>query len=135
MSKQTRVIVSVVVGFVLLLGFAVVAVIGVGVGVGFVGYGTNQVLEDSKVDTSRLILGDVAMRVQLHALNNGSCPSQAEGLAVVYEDEPVPVDAWGHAIVYVTPGPGGAAFDLISYGSDGAEGGSDLAADLRYTDL
>ena len=41
----------------------------------------------------------------------------------------VPNDPWGKPYVYRSPGEHGS-FDLISYGSDGQEGGSGTAADL-----
>ncbi|MGE3108755.1 MAG: type II secretion system protein GspG [Phycisphaerales bacterium] len=55
------------------------------------------------------------------------------------------VDGWDHPLIYrldtvVKPGENGepesrsTRFDLISYGSDGVEGGDGAAADLRYSD-
>ena len=36
--------------------------------------------------------------------------------------------------LYVTPGPNGQAYDLISLGSDGQEGGNGNAADIRWSE-
>ena len=41
----------------------------------------------------------------------------------------VPADPWGTPYVYRSPGQHGA-YDLISYGSDGQEGGTGAAADI-----
>jgi general secretion pathway protein G len=41
----------------------------------------------------------------------------------------VPNDPWGNAYVYRMPGQHGT-YDLISYGSDGNEGGTGVAADI-----
>jgi general secretion pathway protein G len=47
----------------------------------------------------------------------------------------IPRDAWGNNLVYHPTGSNGAAFDVISYGADGKEGGKnddqDLGADPR----
>ncbi len=41
---------------------------------------------------------------------------------------------WGHDYVYVVPGTGGAAYDLMSFGADGAPGGTGNDADLSLRD-
>lgn len=46
-----------------------------------------------------------------------------------YLKKAVPVDPWGHAYVYRTPGQKGD-FDLFSYGRDGKPGGSGEDADI-----
>jgi general secretion pathway protein G len=43
-------------------------------------------------------------------------------------------DPWGHDYVYVVPGTGGAAYDLMSCGADGAPGGTGNDADLSLRD-
>ena len=46
----------------------------------------------------------------------------------------VPADPWGHNYIYRAPGEHGA-FDIISLGADGAEGGSGVAADISLNTL
>ena len=41
---------------------------------------------------------------------------------------------WGHDYVYVSPGTGGAPYDLMSFGADGAPGGTGNDADLSIRD-
>jgi len=43
-------------------------------------------------------------------------------------------DPWGHDYVYVAPGTGGAPYDLMSLGADGAPGGTGNDADLSIRD-
>ncbi len=43
-------------------------------------------------------------------------------------------DPWGHDYVYVAPGTGGAPYDLMSFGADGAPGGTGNDADLSIRD-
>jgi general secretion pathway protein G len=71
-------------------------------------------------DTTRLTMGEVNMRIDLYSIKRGPPAS----LADVYGDKEVPRDSWGNAFVYVTPGPDGSDYDLISYGSDGSPGSS-----------
>jgi general secretion pathway protein G len=97
-----------------------------------VGGGAIYAFNASKVSTTELQLKEVAKRVQMYALKKGA-PSTSDGLKVVYGDEKPPQDSWGHEIILVAPGPNGLEFDLVSYGSDGAEGGTGNAADLRYS--
>lgn len=48
----------------------------------------------------------------------------------------MPKDPWGFPYHYKFPGSKGAdSFDLMSFGSDGKEGGVDDAADLKYGDF
>jgi general secretion pathway protein G len=42
----------------------------------------------------------------------------------------MPVDEWGRAFHYLSPGPNGEPFVVLSYGKDGRPGGSGEAADL-----
>ena len=54
-------------------------------------------------------------------------------MPAAYPAEPylseVPTDPWGKAYIYRSPGATGA-YDLLSYGKDGKEGGEGLDADL-----
>ena len=43
-------------------------------------------------------------------------------------------DPWGHDYVYVSPGTGGAPYDLLSLGADGQPGGTGIDADISLRD-
>ena len=88
-------------------------------------YGVFQIFGESKVQTSRLTMMKLSQRVEIYQLHKKKPPSTSDGLAAVLGNEPIPTDGWGNAFVYVSPGPNGKPFDLISYGPDGAEGGGD----------
>lgn len=63
--------------------------------------------------------------------DNGRYPTANEGLAVLapeYVDQ-VSLDPWGNAYQFEVPGSEGA-FDIISFGADGAEGGEGIDQDL-----
>ncbi|MFP2927624.1 type II secretion system protein GspG [Pyxidicoccus sp. 3LG] len=60
----------------------------------------------------------------------GRFPSKEEGFTPLIQArllEAPPVDPWGHPYVYWMDGKNGA---VISYGADGQQGGTGLAADL-----
>jgi general secretion pathway protein G len=75
-------------------------------------------------------------------LDVGRYPTTQEGLAALrarpfgmdrwdgpYLKKDVPLDPWGNPYVYRSPGKEGA-YDLFSYGADGAAGGEGQNADL-----
>lgn len=74
-------------------------------------------------------------------LDVGRYPSSQEGLAALrsgggipgwdgpYLKKDVPLDPWGRAYVYRSPGEHGE-YDLYSYGADGAPGGESDARDV-----
>ncbi|MGB6954542.1 MAG: type II secretion system protein GspG, partial [Bradyrhizobium sp.] len=46
----------------------------------------------------------------------------------------LPNDPWNHSYLYRSPGERGP-YEIISYGSDGQEGGSGIAADISTENL
>lgn len=80
--------------------------------------------------------------LEQYRLDTGRYPGTEQGLAALVTrpvDEPrwdgpylkkaVPLDPWGHAYVYRTPGAHGE-YDLISYAKDGQPGGEHEAVDI-----
>ncbi|MBW1878698.1 MAG: type II secretion system protein GspG [Deltaproteobacteria bacterium] len=102
---------------------------------GIVGYGVMQVWENSRVETTKLQMGRMIERVQIYHVKHKKPPTSGEGLAVVYGDAAVPRDAWDNEFIYLSPGPDGSDYDLISYGRDGVEGGTGLAEDIHLSDM
>lgn len=47
----------------------------------------------------------------------------------------LPKDPWQHDYVYIAPGREGTAFEIVSYGSDGQQGGDGDAKDISTFDL
>ncbi len=79
-----------------------------------------------------------------YRLDVGHYPSSEQGLAALtskldgnsrwdgpYLDKTVPLDPWGRAYVYRSPGQE-AEFDLLSFGKDGQSGGEGDNADVSY---
>jgi general secretion pathway protein G len=96
--------------------------------------GVFSIFSDSKVDTTKLTMSKVAQRVEVYALRKKKPPSTADGLAAVFGNEKIPQDSWGNDFGYVSPGPNGKPFDLISYGADGQEGGSGNDEDIHWAE-
>lgn len=83
------------------------------------------------LDSFRIDCGDYPTEVQgLSALYTKPSSGASEGWSGPYIAKQVPKDPWNHEYVYHVPGPNSLPYSIISYGSDGAEGGEDKAADI-----
>jgi type II secretion system (T2SS) protein G len=67
----------------------------------------------------------VIAAIEQYRLDNGTYPATLADLPAGLATS----DAWGNPLVYTLPGSGND-YDLISLGSDAAEGGEDTAADI-----
>lgn len=100
-------------------------------------------LDRAKSDTAKLQINQISAGLDLFRLDIGRYPSEQEGLSVLVERS-AGLDAWQGPYVQKAESlidPWGAEFiyrasasekpyDLISFGSDGLEGGEDDAADV-----
>jgi general secretion pathway protein G len=100
-------------------------------------------LTESKVKTARIQIQSFASALDLFYLDAGRYPTSAEGLAVLVRPTTgitawngpylkggtVPNDPWGKPYQYRSPGEHGA-YDVVSLGSDGQDGGTGTAADI-----
>jgi general secretion pathway protein G len=133
-------------GFTLVEMLVVIAIIGLIMGL--IGPRVLNYLSESKVKAAKIQLQSFASALDLYFLDAGRFPSSAEGLAALVRQTPgvaawngpylkggsVPNDPWSHAYIYRSPGERGP-YDILSYGSDGQEGGSGLAADISLESL
>jgi len=100
-------------------------------------------LTESKVKTARIQIQSFASALDLFFLDAGRYPTSSEGLSALVQrgggvaawNGPylkggiVPNDPWGKPYLYRSPGEHGA-YDIVSFGSDGQEGGTGTAADI-----
>jgi general secretion pathway protein G len=128
-------------GFTLVEMLVVITIIGLIMAL--VGPRVLNYLAESKVKTARIQIQSIASALDLYYLDAGRYPSSAEGLAALVQPTGgnsswngpylkgglVPLDPWGKPYVYRSPGEHGA-YDIISLGSDGQEGGTGTAADI-----
>ena len=133
-------------GFTLVEMLVVIAIIGLIMGL--IGPRVLNYLSESKVKAAKIQLQSFGSALDLFYLDAGRFPSAAEGLAALVRRTPgtaawngpylkggnVPTDPWNNAYVYRSPGDRGP-YDILSYGSDGQEGGSGLAADISLENM
>jgi general secretion pathway protein G len=133
-------------GFTLVEMLVVISIIGLIMGL--IGPRVLNYLSESKVKTARIQLQSFAGGLDLFYLDAGRFPSTSEGLAALMQRTPgvaawngpylkgnsLPNDPWSHPYIYRAPGDR-APYEIISYGSDGQEGGSGLAADISTENL
>ena len=100
-------------------------------------------LGESKVKAARIQIQSLGNTLDLFNLDTGRYPTTGEGLTALVQSPGtipawngpylkggvVPNDPWGKAFVYRSPGEHGP-YDIMSYGSDGQEGGTGTAADV-----
>src|SRR5664279_2439899 len=128
-------------GFTLVEMLVVITIIGLIMGL--IGPRVLNYLGESKVKTARIQLQSFSGALDLFYLDVGRYPSTSEGLAALARRPPgvaawngpylkggaVPNDPWNGPYLYRAPGEHGA-YDIVSYGSDGQEGGIGTAADV-----
>jgi general secretion pathway protein G len=99
-------------------------------------------LSGARSDTARLQIESFRSALDLYRLDTGSYPTSQQGLGSLVtnpgvpgwkgpylQTREVPLDPWGNAYVYRSPGAHGE-YDIEAFGSDKAPGGSGEAADV-----
>src|ERR1700727_1064591 len=133
-------------GFTLVEMLVVITIIGLIMGL--IGPRVLNYLSESKVKAAKIQLQSFGGALDLFYLDAGRFPSTSEGLAALVRPAPgvsawngpylkgghVPNDPWSHGYVYRSPGEHGP-YDIVSYGADGQEGGSGVAADISLENL
>ena len=128
-------------GFTLVEMLVVIAIIGLIMGL--IGPRVLNYLSESKVKTAKIQMQSLSSALDLFNLDAGRYPSSAEGLSALVRPAPgvaawngpylkggkVPNDPWGNPYIYRAPGEH-TPYDIVSFGADGQEGGSGVAADI-----
>jgi general secretion pathway protein G len=102
-------------------------------------------LGQSKTKAAKLQIEELSNSLDLFKMDAGRYPDSQEGLQALVQapsslgsdrwrgpylkKQSVPKDPWGYDYKYVAPGTHGA-FDIVSLGSDGKEGGEGEAKDV-----
>ena len=92
-------------------------------------------LDEANASATGIQIKKIEDVLMTHAASHrGKFPTTSEGLDAVKKKFPnneVPVDAWGNSFQYFSPGThGDHAYEIISLGKDGREGGEDANADI-----
>lgn len=127
-------------GFTLLELLVVMVIIGLLAG--FVGPRFFAQIGKSEVKTARAQIDALGKALDQYRLDLGRYPTSEEGLAALnerpagdskwsgpYLKKGVPLDPWGLAYVYRSPGEHGE-YDLLSHGKDRQPGGAGEAEDI-----
>ena len=129
-------------GFTLVEILVVITIIGLIMAL--VGPRVLNYLGESKVKAARIQVESFASSLDLFYLDAGRYPTTSEGLVALAQRPgaintwngpylrtgAVPNDPWGHPYIYRSPGEHGP-YDIISFGSDGQQGGTGTAADIE----
>ena len=128
-------------GFTLVEILVVITIIGLIMGL--VGPRVLNYLTESKAKAAKIQIESFASALDLYFLDAGRYPTSSEGLGALVQrpgsisgwngpylkGAVVPPDPWGNVYIYRSPGQHGA-YDIVSYGADGQEGGSGTAGDI-----
>jgi general secretion pathway protein G len=127
-------------GFTLLELLVVMVIIGLLVG--YVGPKYFAQIGKSEIKATRAQVDALEKVLDQYRLDTGHYPSTEQGLAALnakpandpkwsgpYLKKNVPLDPWGNAYQYKSPGEHGE-YDLFSFGKDGQPGGVDEMADI-----
>jgi general secretion pathway protein G len=128
-------------GMTLIEILVVLVLIGIVLGVvggNFIGRG-----EKAKADAAKIEIGQIGQALDLFKLEVGRYPTSQEGLQALIAAPPglgnwngpywkksqLPKDPWTNEYRYASPGQHGA-YDIVSYGADGKEGGEGPDKDI-----
>jgi len=133
-------------GFTLVEMLVVITIIGLIMSL--VGPRVLNYLGESKVKATKIQLQSFVSALDLFYLDAGRYPTSSEGLAALVKPAAgltawngpylkggsVPNDPWGKPYLYRSPGER-SAYDIVSYGADGQEGGTGAAADISTASI
>lgn len=104
---------------------------------------------EARVTKCKLDMKALDSALKLYKLDTGRYPTTEQGLLALIkkpdarpvprnyrkggylDSTTVPVDPWGFEYIYRSPGGDDRAYDIISLGADGMEGGKDFDADIK----
>ena len=133
-------------GFTLIEILIAMTIIGILSGV--VGLSVSGYLRKAKLEAARTQIKTFQTALQMYKAAHAQFPSTAQGLEALcvapvipsiprdyppegyLESRKLPNDPWGNPYVYLVPGRKNEPYEIISYGSDGEEGGVGEAADI-----
>lgn len=133
-------------GFTLVEMLVVITIIGLIMGL--IGPRVLNYLSELKVKAAKIQIQSFSSALDLFYLDAGRFPTASEGLTALVQPPPgvaawngpylkggnVPSDPWKNPYLYRSPGEHGP-YDIMSYGADGQEGGSGVAADISTDNM
>jgi general secretion pathway protein G len=100
----------------------------------------------AKSELAKSGIGQVVSKIELYRIETNAYPTNDGGLAVLTDGQASPqaayylsqdqlLDPWKRQYLYITPGPNGHAYEVLSYGADGQPGGEGENSDIVSTNL
>lgn len=120
-----------------------VVVVIIGVMATVVTLSVTDYLVTAKQNVARSEIATIKNALELFFMENDRYPTNDEGLAVLKKSTPEHPsgiltndlkDPWDSEYIYIYPGVHGA-FDIVSFGADGQEGGTGANADIASWNL
>jgi general secretion pathway protein G len=119
-------------GMTLIEILAVVVILGLVASVLLVGF--SGTFGKAKHEIAKSGIGVIVGQVEKYRLETGNWPTNETGLNVLTDGQAPPtsayylnpgqlLDPWNRPYLYITPGPEGHPYEILSYGSDGQPGG------------
>jgi general secretion pathway protein G len=98
-------------------------------------------LKGAKVNTAKQQTRLFRSSIEQYYLDQNKYPDSLSALLEknsmgdsYFSEEYIPKDPWDNEYIYSKPGGGGRDFDVVSYGPDGAAGGSGANTDISCWD-
>jgi len=131
-------------GMTLVEVLAVVVILGLIAGTLLVGFSGS--FGKAKHELAKSGIGIVISQLEKYRLDKGAWPSNDQGLFVLTDGHAKPTDSyylntgqlqdpWNRIYLYITPGPDGHPYEVLSYGADGQPGGESEDADITSVNL
>lgn len=100
----------------------------------------------AKHELARSGIGLLMSQLELYRIEHDRWPENDIGLSVLSEGHATPaaayyvtqdklLDPWGRTFLYVTPGPDGHPYEILTYGADGEVGGQGENTDISSAHL
>ena len=120
-----------------------VVLVLIGIVMGIVGGNFLGKSEEAKRKAAKIEIGQISQALDLYKLETGRYPTSQEGFQALvsapagvnnwngpyWKKDTVPKDPWNNEYKYMAPGQHGA-YDIISLGADGREGGEGPNRDI-----
>lgn len=113
-------------GFSLIEVMVVIVIIGLLAGA--VAIQVSGYMDSAEINRAKSDIATIMDAVELYRLEHKRYPTNEEGLDVLSIENSS--DPWGNRYEYNSPGRSGEAYEIVTYGADGREGGEGTSEDI-----